>query len=87
MTAPCYEGWRKEDGNIKGECCCSCRFQRPITGHPWNRNALTKGSIKRIIGYGCTVPDMPAITFFDSKHGMCEMYTDRNNVVKLERVK
>jgi hypothetical protein len=56
-------------------------------GHPWNKNALTKKSITSIIGYGCTVPDMPGIVFFDGKHGMCEMHTresdPKNNVFKL----
>ena len=80
----CYKGWSKEDGNRNGRCCCNCRYQRPISGHPWNKNSLTKGSITSIIGYGCTVPDMPAIVFFDKEHGMCEMHEyPFNNVVSI----
>ena len=87
MNEPCFKGWSEEDGNHAGHCCCNCKYQRPIAGHPWNRPGLTKGSILRTIGYGCTVPDMPNIIFFDAIHGMCEMWTDRNNVVELKVVK
>ena len=79
----CYEGWSKIAGNLKGCCCCSCRYQRPIAGHPWNTQPLTKGSVTSIIGFGCTVMD-GNIIFFDKPHGMCEMYMSKtDNVVKL----
>ena len=87
MEVTCFKGWSEENGNKQGTCCCNCRYQRPIAGHPWNRPGLTKGSINSIIGYGWTVPDMPNIIFIDGIHGMCEMWTDKNNVIKLERVK
>ena len=87
MSDPCFAGWTKKDGNINGHCCCTCKYQRPIVCHPWNKHILTKGRITSIIGYGCNAPEMSATVFFDSKHGMCEMYSDRNNVVKLELVK
>lgn len=84
MMAECYQGWAKEDGNRAGRCCCNCRYQRPISAHPWNKNELTKGSITRIIGYGCTVPEMPNITFFEHEHSMCEMHMERiDNVIHL----
>ena len=80
----CYEGWRKEDGNLKGRCCCNCRYQRPIVGHPWNKTSLTRTSVSHIIGFGCTVPDMENIVFFDKKHGMCEVHEfPFKNVVQL----
>lgn len=86
MSEHCYEGWKAADGNSTGRCCCNCRWQRPIVGHPWNKRRI-KQSISDRIGYGCTVPDMPSIVFFDSKHGMCEMHTREtdpsNNVLKL----
>ena len=80
----CFKGWKQEDGNTKGRCCCNCRYHRPIVGHPWNKNSLTKTSISTIIGFGCTVPDMPAIVFFEGEHGMCEMHEyPFNNVVQI----
>lgn len=70
----CYKGWAKYEGNSKGRCCCNCRYQRPISAHPWNKNEMVKGSVSIVVGFGCTVPDLPNITFFESKHGMCEMH-------------
>lgn len=74
MSNKCFEGW-EESSNPKGRCCCNCQWQRPITAHPWNKNELTKGSVSNIIGYGCTVPELPNITFFEFKHSMCELHT------------
>ncbi len=87
MTDACFKGWKKEDGNTSGSCCCNCKWQRPIVKHPWNKNPMAKGSITTIMGYGCSVPDMPGIVFFESEHSMCEMYSDKNNVIKMERAK
>jgi hypothetical protein len=87
MSDVCFEGWSKENGNLGGRCCCNCKYQRPIAGHPWNKRELTKKSISTIIGYACTVPDMDNIIMFDGPHGMCEMHTEKNNVVQLKRVK
>lgn len=72
----CFEGWAEDNGNTSGSCCCNCRYQRPISGHPWNKRMghPLQGSVADIIGWGCTVPDMPAITFFEFEHGMCEMH-------------
>ena len=83
----CFEGWAEKDGNINGQCCCNCKWQRKIVGHPWNTRQTTKGSITKTIGYGCAEPEMEAIVMFDRVHGMCEMWTDKNNVLKMERVK
>lgn len=31
-----------------------------------------------VIGYGCTHPEFwPTITFFENKHGMCEVWDER----------
>lgn len=87
MSDACFEGWRTEDGNTKGHCCCNCKYQRPISGHPWNKRQFTKSTVNTIIGYGCTMHEMPNITMFDTKHGMCEMHTDKNNVVDLKIAK
>ena len=84
---PCYKGWKQEDGNSAGRCCCSCRFQKPIVGHPWNKNELTKGPITRTIGYGCNAPEMDRTVFFEFEHGMCEMHEFKDNVYQLKRVK
>lgn len=83
---PCYLGWKKEDGNTAGRCCCSCRYQKPIVGHPWNKNQLTKGKITSIIGYGCNAPEMPATIFYEFEHSMCEMHEFKDNVYQLKRV-
>jgi hypothetical protein len=74
----CNLGWSEESGNRSGSCCCNCRWQRPITAHPWNRHELTRGPITKNIGWGCTVPDMPGVTFFEVEHSMCEMHTWKN---------
>ena len=70
----CYEGWKMKDGNSSGRCCCNCKWQKYIVQHPWNKHSWSKGSIRQAMGYGCTVPDMPSVVFFDNKHGMCEMH-------------
>lgn len=70
----CFEGWSAENGNISGRCCCNCMYQKKITGHPWNKNVAYRSRIVDVIGYACTIPENPNITFFESKHGMCEMH-------------
>lgn len=84
---PCFKGWDDPEQNKAGRCCCNCRYQKPIVGHPWNKNTLTKGSITHIIGYGCNAPEMEATIFFDTNHGMCEMQEFKDNVYQLKRVK
>ena len=84
---PCYLGWKEEDGNTAGRCCCSCRYQKPIVAHPWNRNELTKGSISRTIGYGCNPPELESTVFYEFQHSMCEMHEFKDNVHQLKRVK
>jgi hypothetical protein len=49
-------------------------YQKKITGHPWNKNVAYRSRIVDVIGYACTIPENPNITFFESKHGMCEMH-------------
>lgn len=75
MNAPkCDRGWSKEHGNNRGICCCNCKWQIPINGHPWNRTSLAQTPITQTIGWGCRVPDMPAIVFFEVEHSACEMH-------------
>jgi hypothetical protein len=83
MDKACYKGWSEELGNKSGQCCCNCLHQRPIVGHPGNKRELTKRPFSAIIGYGCTMPEIERIVFFDGEHGMCEGWTDRDNVVKM----
>jgi hypothetical protein len=86
MSEPCFQGWKEEDGNKGGHCCCSCRYQREIVGHPWNKREWTKRPITTIIGWGCASPELDRVVMFDKNHGMCEMYSDRDNVVNLKVV-
>lgn len=75
-TDHCLKGWADIERNVDGCCCCNCIYQRPIVGHPWNANVLTKRPMSQIIGWACASPDFyPFITFFDGSHGMCELYT------------
>lgn len=69
----CFKGWA-EESNKAGRCCCNCKYQRPIAGHPWNLNSAYKSRVVDVIGWGCTVPDMGSIIFFEKEHGMCEMH-------------
>ena len=62
------------DETFGGRCCCNCRWQRPIAGHPWNKKVGLNGSVTTTVGYGCTVPDMTHIVFFDIEHSLCEMH-------------
>lgn len=72
----CLKGWADEKHNRDGSCCCNCAFQRPINGHPWNKDPLVKTAVSQIVGWGCVSPDLhPFITFSDRSHGMCEMYS------------
>lgn len=84
---PCFKGWNDPELNTAGRCCCNCRYQKPIVGHPWNTHELTKGSITRTIGYGCNAPELGSIVFFEFEHSMCEMHEFKNNVYQLESVK
>ena len=63
----------------KGEdCCCNCKHQKKLMCHPGNQK-IGKASITSICGWACTMefPDgsnKDKIVFFDSEHGLCEMY-------------
>lgn len=70
----CFEGWAAEAGNQSGQCCCNCKWQRPVSGHPWNQNPAFHGRISVRIAWGCTVPDMGSITLSEREHSMCEMH-------------
>jgi hypothetical protein len=80
LEGKCMIGWNDKANRI-GRCCCNCKYQRTISGHPWNQEPHN-GPLSVIIGYGCTVPDMPHITFFDKQHGICEMHDYRLSDVK-----
>lgn len=72
----CLKGWADKERNKDGCCCCNCVHQKPINGHPWNQALLVKTPCAAIVGWGCQPPDLsPMITFFQSPHGMCEMYS------------
>lgn len=51
-----------------------------IHKHPWNTIPEHIGSIKEIMGYGCSssFQDEKHIIFFDTKHSMCEMHQYNN---------
>jgi hypothetical protein len=70
----CFDGWARDNGNISGRCCCNCKYQRPIVGHPWNKRmgSPIQGPMDIVIGFGCNIPDAPNTVFFEFKHGMCE---------------
>jgi len=76
----CYEAWTKDSGNSKGRCCCNCEWQRPISGHPWNKNPAFNGRVTTTIAWGCTVPDMTNITLKEFEHGLCEMHEFKEEV-------
>jgi len=66
------------EGNEK--CCCNCKFQLELMKHPLNVSNFAKGSILEKIGYVCLNPEVGEgknAYFFDSKHGMCEMWNKR----------
>jgi len=82
-----------ETGSHKGTCCCNCLYQCEIEGHPWNDEPYKKTERGQILGYGCAAffvqhqigkaegvqaaGSLGKVTFFDRKHGMCEMHTNR----------
>lgn len=79
----CFDGWRAEDGNSKGRCCCNCEYQYPLSKHPGNKG-IFQGRVTEVFGYACMPLDLyPYATFFDFKHGMCECWGER----KFERTK
>jgi hypothetical protein len=70
-------------------CCCKCSFQLKLTKHPWNQNPIeSKGRVTELFGYACTVQhdiehDYTG-TFYDSLHGECEMFRDKDDVLGLQ---
>ena len=63
----------KRKGSYKGCCCCNCSSRITIYAHPWNEEPH-KGSIRKIIGYGCIALIKKGAIFSDRKHGMCELH-------------
>lgn len=74
----CMIGWNDEVNNKKGRCCCNCNWQRPISGHPWNHGDF-KGPVNKVIGYGCTYPEMQYITLMTREHSCCEVHSFNDN--------
>jgi len=74
MTTKCFIGWSQEGGNQPGDCCCNCKWQRPISGHPGNATPAFKGRITGVIAWGCTVPDLESINLSERQHGICEVH-------------
>ena len=67
------------DKGYEGRCCCNCEHQRPVVGHPSNRHFPSKSIVVQH-GYICMIPDpdfYPQVVFFESKHGMCEYWQER----------
>ena len=64
------------------ECCCNCKFQIELTGHPW-----TYKNTGTTIGYVCIAQhEIEPGSFrgmLNSKHGMCELY-DKRGVEEIE---
>lgn len=79
----CYDGWAKDDGNSAGRCCCNCKYQTKIVGHPWNKNAAFKSRICDTIAWGCTV-DPTSIVLFEKRHGMCEIHDWNSDSLNIE---
>lgn len=76
----CYQGWKAEDGNSKGRCCCNCEYQYEIMRHPWNTmvGGRMKGPVTQNAGWGCYAlgveDDAPKLIFQEDEHSMCEMH-------------
>lgn len=76
----------KRDCYLQSEwktCCCTCKYQRKIMGHPWV--GRTKSGV--IFTYGCaaretdTDPEGKTHIVLNHEHGMCEMHTEKDNQV------
>lgn len=65
-----------EQGSWQGQCCCNCKWQKPVSLHPWNKPPF-KGSIMDTFGFVCFVPDLKNAIFSDRKHGMCKVWTPK----------
>ncbi len=79
----CFKGWKKEDGNSKGRCCCNCQHQVEIHSHPWNvmTGGRLKGPVSSIAGWGCSNPEVTDgkyVIFMEAKHGACEVHDFKN---------
>jgi hypothetical protein len=65
-----------------GGCCCKCVFQRRIMGHPWI--GATHGG--KIFCYGCAAQETDSDPIgktkimLNSEHGMCEMFTPKEQI-------
>ena len=73
----CFEGWKIDDGNETGRCCCNCQFHVKIMRHPWNTQVggRMRGPVTEIAGWGCNQPEFEGIIYFERKHSVCELHT------------
>lgn len=91
-TVPCHKGWKDNNHNWDGRCCCNCKFQQTLVGHPWNKT-FGKGRVTQALAYACTMPEFfPSITIMEANewvegedgvlegehHSMCECWTERD---------
>ena len=82
QTEKCFRGWKEEDGNKGGRCCCNCKWQSRLVKHPWNTEPWAKGSVTEQIGWACTTPEFqPNATFFSlaHEHSVCECHEWRQD--------
>jgi len=68
---------------FKGKYCCNCINQMEVVCHPWNKT-FAKGRMSERLGYVCISPDLfdtneqRQAVFFDSEHGLCELWTPKS---------
>lgn len=74
----CMLGWADEVNNKRGRCCCNCKWQRPISGHPWNHGEF-RSPVSAVIAYGCTYPELKNIMLMTREHSMCEVHAFKDD--------
>ena len=63
-----------EPGSHQGQCCCNCKWQKPLVKHPWNTIPLFKGRISEQIAWVCVTPEIECAMVSEDKHGCCEVH-------------
>lgn len=75
MNKQCFEGNPMELGNPLGKCCCNCKHQVRIVGHPFNKTQIFNGPINKVVILGCAVEiENRRVVAIEQKHGICEMH-------------
>jgi hypothetical protein len=71
---------------MKDRTCATCKHQKGIFKHPWNKEEWAKGACNDLIGYGCAIEDVVenngAIVFMDKDTGTCEVFEEDLNEKK-----